>query len=116
LLHPVVEAKLNAPPIALSQNDAGLAWRISGSPTGSWLSHANQIASWNGGGWRFIVPETGMRVFDRQLAMEIVFGTNGWIEPAAIANPTQGSVIDVEARAALDAILQFLRQTAAIPA
>jgi Protein of unknown function (DUF2793) len=93
-----------------------LAWREGTSPTGSWLSYANHIASWNGGGWRYLIAEPGMRVFDRQLATHVVYGANGWIEPALIADPTLGSVIDIEARAAISAILQVLRQSAAIPA
>ena len=39
-----------------------------------------------------------------------------WVEPNAIDSPFGGTVIDVEARAALIAILDHLRQISSIPA
>jgi hypothetical protein len=115
LLHPVVEGTLNAPPGGLSQNDAGLVWRVGNSPSGIWHTHAQQIASWNGGGWRFFKTVTGMRVFDKQLGAVIVYDGNAWFEPQAVSNPTQGSIIDAEARSAISAILDILRNSGAIP-
>jgi hypothetical protein len=115
LLHPVVEGKLNAPPVALTQNDAGLAWRIGSLPTGIWQGHAKHIAGWTGGGWRYFAPQSGMRVFDTQLGAVCTYDGNTWFEPQAISNPTQGSIIDAEARSAISAILDILRYSGAIP-
>lgn len=33
------------------------------APTGAWSGKANQLAAWTAGGWRFIAPLAGMRVW-----------------------------------------------------
>jgi Protein of unknown function (DUF2793) len=115
LLHPVVEGKSNTPPITLTQNDAGRAWRIGTAPTGIWTGRAKRIASWTGGGWRYFAPQTGMRVFDKQLGAVCTYNGNIWFEPRAISTPTQGNIVDGEARLAISAILDILRSSGVIP-
>ncbi len=115
LIHPAVEDTLNTPPASLTMADAGKCWRIGNAATGIWQNRGDQIASWTGGGWRYVIPTPAMRVFDRAKGTYIIFKNTNWSEPTSIVDPVQGNVVDLEARTAISAILQILRQTAVIP-
>ncbi len=114
LIHPVAEAQINAPPAVNAATPAGQSWLIGTAPTLEWQGKENQIASWVGGSWRYIVPVEGMRIRVKASNLDYIYANNAWIVPAPITNPANGTVIDIEARAALNAILATLRQTGKI--
>lgn len=60
-----------------------------------------------GGDWRFIAPREGTQVFDREAGHELVFRA-GWKRPTAPAAPSGGTVVDLEARTAIGALIQAL--------
>jgi hypothetical protein len=87
------------------------------------------VAAWTAGGWRFIAPVEGMMLYERTSGTWAVFRSGAWelgnlrgaallidgqqvVGPraASIASPSGGTVVDVEGRAAVDAILDTLRQ------
>jgi hypothetical protein len=115
LLHPVVEARLAAPPTGLTDASDGLCWLISGVATGQWISRSGQLARWSGGSWRYIAPVAGMTLWLRSADKRLFYIAGSWVEPAAINNPSGGAVIDVQARAIAIAILDHLRQISSIP-
>ncbi len=47
---------LNTPPVSPSSGDKYL---VGTSPTGAWVAHANQIATWNGSAWVFTIATQG---------------------------------------------------------
>ena len=126
LLHPAVEAVgADAPPAVPTE---GQSWIVGPTPTGAWAGHAQALASWTEGGWRFQAGAAGMRVTVRASGLVAVFEGPGWREGevratrlvvggdpvvgarrAAIANPVGGTVTDGEARAAIAAVLAALR-------
>ena len=108
LLHMAVEAASSAIP-AVTDNDIGKSWIINGTPTGAWASKAGQIACWIGGSWRFILPHEGMWVWNKSTRRQSLFISGQWTTAPAIPNPVGGAAVDSEARAALSAILQYLR-------
>lgn len=108
LLHMAVEAALSAAP-TVTDNDIGKSWIINGTPAGAWASKAGQIAYWIGGSWRFVVPHEGMRVWNKSTRRHSLFLSGQWTIAPSIPNPTGGTVVDSEARAAVLAILQYLR-------
>lgn len=108
LLHPVVEAALSTPPV-VAAIDAGKCWLIAAGASAEWQGQDNKIALWTGGSWRFQIPSEGMRVRHRQSASEIVWKTNNWVAAPSIADPQSGTVIDVEARAAIAALLSHFK-------
>jgi hypothetical protein len=114
LLHPVIEAELPAPPATLGTGDDGRCWLVGPSATGLWTGKEGHIARWSGGSWRYIGPSDAMMLYDKAIAKRRFYITNQWTAPNAISNPTGGSVIDAEARIALAAILQHLRDNRAI--
>jgi len=97
LLHAAVEAgPLSAPPAAPAE---GQCWIVGAAPTGAWAEQEGAIALWTAGGWRFLAPREGMRVR---------LDDGAWIGPDVVAAPSGGTVIDVEARAALAALILSL--------
>ena len=110
LLHPVAEAKLAAPPVGLTDTSDGQCWLIDSAATGAWAGLTGQLARWSGGSWRYIMPVAGMTIWLASEGKRIFYIAGAWVEPSAIDNPIGGTVIDVEARAAIVAILEHLRQ------
>ncbi|MCW4462214.1 DUF2793 domain-containing protein [Sphingomonas sp. BT-65] len=126
LVQPCVEAfGLGAPP---PDPVPGQCWIVGDSPAGAWAGSAGALASWTEGGWRFAAPREGMAVWiaGEELAARYVSGAwrAGQLSAAqlvidgeqvvgaregAIDEPDGGSVVDAEARAAIEAILQALR-------
>ena len=104
LLHPVVEGSADAPP---PQPRDGECWIVGSNPTSDWLGHSQEIACFQSGSWLFATPPEGMRVFERPTSVEMRY-RNGWQSPVSITSPSGGMNIDVEARAAISALLQAL--------
>lgn len=116
---------INTPP---STPSIGQCWVVGASPTGAWAGHANALAGWTSGGWRFIAPRAGMSVWDSGAGYSLHHDGGSWVngalsvsslniggiqvigsQSAAIPTPTGGSVVDVEARAAVVSMLNALR-------
>lgn len=89
--------------------DEGRAWIIGASPLGIWTGHAGDIAIFTAGGWRFVPPVAGMRLYDRNGASFQTYDGSAWLAPAAVADPVGGAAVDAEARATLAALLSALR-------
>lgn len=108
--------------------EIGRCWIIGDAPQGEWASHPHCLAGWTGGGWRFVAPFEGLRLLVADIAVEAVWrdgawrtgelrGNGLWIDgdrvvagrQPAIADPDGGSVIDVQARMAIAAIAETLR-------
>jgi hypothetical protein len=126
LLQASVEAvALDDPPATPT---TGQCWIVGASPSGAWAGQALALAAWSDGGWRFVAPRTGMTAwsiaddvlarFDGTTwrlgeiaARSLIIGDRQVVggQQSAIADPAGGSVLDVEARAAISAILVALR-------
>jgi hypothetical protein len=121
----VVAVGVNAPP---PSPVAGQAWVVGSAPTGAWSGHAQALAGWTEGGWRFVAGREGMAVWSIADGREARFVdgawrigmlTGSWVtidgirvvgpQRAAITGPISGSVVDAEARVAIDAMLAALR-------
>ncbi|TXC72150.1 DUF2793 domain-containing protein [Sphingomonas ginsenosidivorax] len=121
----VVAVGVNVPP---ASPVVGQAWVVGNAPTGVWSGHAQALAGWTEGGWRFVAAREGMAVWSIAGARETRFVDGAWrvgmltgsgvtidgirvVGPqhAAIAGPISGSVVDAEARAVIGAMLAALR-------
>lgn len=129
----VVEAMgVDTPPDA---PDLGACWVVGSAPSGAWVGHAQAIAGWTSGGWRFVGPRDGLAVWNRAAGQVSRFVGGGWehgvlsghrlridgnqlVGPrgSAIDNPAGGTTIDAEARGAIAAILATLREHGLIAA
>lgn len=107
----------------------GDCYIVGTSPTGAWLGKSQAMAGFTSGGWRFAAPVEGMCVYVKSDALFAIFRSGAWetglvrgsslviagqqvVGPRlpTIASATGGSIVDAEARAALDAVLGAMRQ------
>ncbi len=125
-LHPAAESgPVAAPP---ANPAVGQCWMVAAAPSGSWTGHAGELAAWTTGGWRFVRPQPGMCVWDKTGSFHRRWTGSGWSagEIAATAlmiggqqvvgsrqpgvpSLSGGSVVDIEARAAIQAITVALK-------
>lgn len=121
----VEEAEQNDPPASPT---AGTCYLVGASPTGEWSQFAHHVAAFTSSGWRFIPPRPGMVLFVRATGTFATHGSAAWDigtlkgtrlvldgtqvagpQAAAIDNPAGGTVVDAEARSAVEQILAALR-------
>ena len=122
----VEEPPSTTPPAAPS---LGACYIVADGATDAWAGKSQDIAAWTSGGWRFIPPIDGVRLYERSSGTFIVFRNGAWetgmlrgaalvvdgqqvvgARAPAIGSPGGGAVIDTEARATVNAILAILRQ------
>jgi hypothetical protein len=126
LVHLAIEDRaLATPPVSPLE---GQSWIVPANAVGVWVGQAPKIAYWSGGGWRYQDPKAGFIAWSKTDARFGWFDGTNWqwqswpvgsvrigganmlVAPRpVIANPAGGSVIDVQARDAVLAMLQVLR-------
>jgi len=106
LLQPVIESTTTAVPSAPTP---GQCWIISAGATGIFAGKADQVAAWAEGGWRYIAPREGMRVYDRARTGHRIYQGGAWRTPTMPSAPEGGTTIDAQARSAIVAITDALR-------
>lgn len=107
----------------------GACYIVGASPTGAWTGKPDHLAAYTSGGWRLVPPVQGMSVHVKAISVDARFLSGGWeigavrgsslvvggqqvvgSRAAAIAPPTGGTTIDLQARNSIDQILGALRQ------
>ncbi|WP_439532105.1 DUF2793 domain-containing protein [Polymorphobacter sp.] len=123
----VVSRSVTAPPAAV----AGDSYLVPAGASGAWAGEEGRIALFDGVGWVFSDPVTGTAVWVADEQGSIVWNggwSSGWpvsalmvgerllfgVATAEIAEPVGGSIVDVEARACLGALLSALRSQGVI--
>jgi hypothetical protein len=110
LLQPVVLGEQAAPPPA---SQAGDTYLVAAPASGEWAGRDGMIANWSGTHWLFAPPWEGARVHDAASGALAVFsGAAGWRRAAAPPVPDGGTTQDLEARAAIAAIVARLHSLA----
>lgn len=106
----------------------GAAYIVDASPAGAWAGKPQTVAAYTSGGWRFVAPVEGMRLYVKSTSQWSLYRAGNWevgavrgaklvigdeqvvgARQSAIASPIGGSTADSEARAAIDQILDVLR-------
>jgi hypothetical protein len=124
LLSAAVEAVQAAPPADPAE---GACWIVAAPGAGDWAGRADALAIWSAGGWRFVAAAAGLRVWNKALGVEMRWTGSGWTNGAlqgsalfiggeqvvgerqpAVPSPSGGTIIDAEARAAIDRIVVAL--------
>jgi hypothetical protein len=125
LLHPAVEGSAAAPP---AEPEEGACWSVAAGASGAWQGQDGRLALATAGGWRFLTPVTGMSMWDKAAGFERRWTGTAWSDGKvaaaglavggqqvvgprlpALAEPAGGTVADVEARAAIAALIVALR-------
>jgi hypothetical protein len=126
MAHITIESRNQSVPPTSPQ--LGQIWLIAAAPTGQWQDRAGQLAVWSSGGWRYIVPNTGMILWSISDGVFIYYDGSLWVvgswpvqqlmvsgqrviaaRQAAIADPAGGTSADTQARVAIVNILNTLR-------
>ena len=111
LLHPAVEGEATTPP---QDPVAGECWIVAQPASGAWQGHEGELACWDGTQWTLCTPIDGMQVFDRSESSRIVY-EGGWNRVERPTSPSGGAVVDVEARAAIEAIIDIFATLSIFP-
>jgi len=117
-----------APPAIPSAPEPGQCWIVGAGAGGAWAGYDHAIACWTGGGWRFVASLEGMAVWSLADSLPVRRDAGGWMlgqlaastlrigseqvvgpRQPPISVPSGGSVVDLEVRDAISAILSVLR-------
>ena len=124
-LHPAVEGPPLADPPA--DPEAGRCWIVASPGTGEWTGRDFMLAAWSEGGWRFLAPSPGMAAWNKAAALPVLWDGSQWRDGALVCaavtingvqvvgprqpgvpSPSGGTIIDEEARAAINALTAAL--------
>ena len=83
----VVERDAQTPPAAPSEGDI---YALGAAPTGSWSAEAGNIAVFQGGGWAFVAPQNGWRLWDKSAEQLFVFSNGSWLAVAGGLQNAEG--------------------------
>jgi Protein of unknown function (DUF2793) len=100
-----VIASQPAPPSDVAE---GACYRVTAPAVAAWEGCEDHLAVRIGGDWHFIPPREGMRLFDAE-ADHSLFFRESWQSADAALTPSNGTVIDIEARAAINQLIDALR-------
>ena len=125
VLHAAVETGPVAEPPA--NPETGECWLVAAGATGAWTGKDDQLAIWSAGGWRFVAPAEGMIVWNKAATLPLRWSGTAWstgeIEGASLVvggqqvvgerqpsvpSPSGGTIIDAQARAAVDDLIAAL--------
>jgi hypothetical protein len=124
-LHPAVEEAPAASPPA-SPGD-GQCWIVAAPATGDWEGREGLLAMWTEAGWRFLAPAPGTVAWNKAAGLPTLWDGWQWREGAvlgsslvingvqvvgarqsAVPSPSGGTIIDEEARAAINGLTAAL--------
>jgi hypothetical protein len=129
-LDAALHAAAQEEPLATPPDDPepGQCWLVGAGASGDWAGRDDALACWTEGGWRFVAPVPGMLVWDpgpgcwrhwsgsawsagEWPATALVIAGEQVVGPrlADVPSPSGGTTIDVEARAAVDAVIATLK-------
>ncbi|HEX8215755.1 MAG TPA: DUF2793 domain-containing protein [Allosphingosinicella sp.] len=125
LLHAAIEGPALVHPSP--QPEEGQCWLVAAGAEAAWSGKDHQLAAWTSGGWRFIVPNEGMCVWNKATGYWVHWNGTSWSSgelPVAriqvggqqvvagrqppILNPSGGTTIDAQARAAIAQVIATL--------
>ena len=124
-LHPAVEGPPAAEPPASPAE--GQCWIVGSPGTGEWEGLDHHLATWSEGGWRFAAPAPGTIAWNKAAGLPLLWDGSQWhsgalvcaglvvngvqvvgARQAAVPSPSGGTIIDEEARAAINALTAAL--------
>ena len=84
LTHLSVGARADAP---AGVNSEGARFLVSQTPAGAFVGHGDQVACYQDGGWLFLAPKAGWRVYLEDVFSLQVFDGSSWREIASGRGP-----------------------------
>lgn len=105
----------------------GQCWIVGPAPSGVWAGQAGKIAAFTSGGWRFLAAFEGMQAWSIADGVYVRRDASGWVvgaltaatvsvgglqvvgaRRARVAAPSGGTIVDVQARATVAALIAGL--------
>ncbi|WP_159983808.1 MULTISPECIES: DUF2793 domain-containing protein [unclassified Novosphingobium] len=111
LLHCAVTGESASPPENPVEDEA---WLIGTGASDDWEGHDAEIATRRGNAWIFVQPRDGMRVLDISARCEMLF-FGSWRKASLPVEPLGGSIVDGEARAAINDLISALQALGILP-
>ena len=111
LLHPAIEAEVSAPP---ADPETGKIWLVGQFATGEWQGQDGNLAVSENGGWRYISPVQGIRLFDKS-TRQFLLMSDHWLRATPPISPSGGTTIDAELRLAFTNLIEALRNAGIFP-
>jgi hypothetical protein len=124
-LSPAVEGPPAAEPPA--DPGQGQCWIVAPGAAGGWSGRDGMLAMWSEGGWRFVAPAPGTSAWNKAAGLPLLFDGTQWLEgelacaglrvgglkvvgerQPGVPSPSGGTIIDTEARAAINALTAAL--------
>ena len=93
----------------------GDAYLVAADAGGDWQGQDRAIAVWLGSNWLFAPPVEGASVRRLDTGQMLIY-SDGWNAALEPAEPTGGTTVDAEARAAIAALISALRHSGIFPA
>lgn len=122
----VIATNLDSPP---ASPVSGECWIVGTVPVGDWAGRSGMIAGWTAGGWRFVAPREGMRVWSVADDADVRFVDGEWRigevaatrllvddvqvvgrQQPAVSLPVGGATVDAEARATIALLVTALTE------
>jgi len=124
-LNPAVEG----PPAAAPPPDpaVGQCWIVADDATAEWSGRDGLLAMWSEGGWRFVAPSPGTSAWNKAAGVPLLWDGLQWRDgelacagllvggvqvvgerQPGVASPSGGTIIDAEARVAINALTAVL--------
>ena len=113
LVQPTVHDVADDPDILLPAE--GDCWLVGSDAVSEWSGKVDQIACWSSGGWRYIQPRESMKITMLSNHSSVVYQCSAWQFIGQVSGPVAGTTIDLEARTAIDSILEVLRSAEILP-
>ncbi len=82
----VLDRDLATPPGSPAQ---GARYLVAASPTGAWAGHADHIAAWLDGAWRFFIPGAGWLAWVADEAALLAWNGSAWVDALAAVSAIQ---------------------------
>jgi uncharacterized protein DUF2793 len=124
-LNPAVEEGPRSEPPA--EPEPGQCWIAAAGASGEWEGRDGMLALWTEGGWRFVAPAPGTSAWNKAASVPLLWDGTQWHEgdlscarlivggvqvvgprQAGVPSPSGGTIIDGEARAAINALIAAL--------
>jgi hypothetical protein len=125
MVQPAVEGSpAGSPPLAPAD---GQCWIVGNDAEGAWAGRDGELAAWTEGGWRFIPPVPGLSAWNKAEGVPLIWDGAAWgtgrlacsgvavggvqvvgERQASVPSPSGGTIIDAEARSAIDSVIAAL--------
>ncbi len=86
----VIASDLAVPPPSPQDGEAYL---VPPAAVAEWVGHAGELALWANGGWAFITPRIGWRLWDASAAIWQMYDGDNWVRGATAISPNGGATV-----------------------